>query len=30
MSMKAGIVKEFGDTLDIETTEKPKPGKYQA
>src|SRR5690625_2464511 len=30
MTMKAGIVKEFGDTIDIDTTKKPKPGKYQA
>ncbi|HIW45657.1 MAG TPA: alcohol dehydrogenase AdhP [Candidatus Yaniella excrementigallinarum] len=28
--MKAGIVKQFGDTIDIENTEKPKPGKHQA
>src|SRR5699024_11992437 len=30
MAMKAGIVKQFGDTIDIENTEKPKPGKHQA
>lgn len=30
MSMKAGIVKEFGQTIDIENTDKPKPGKHQA
>ncbi len=30
MAMKAGIVKQFGDTIDIENTEKPKPGKYEA
>src|SRR5690625_3854100 len=30
MSMKAGIVKEFGETIDIESTDKPKPGKHQA
>lgn len=30
MSMKAAIVKEFGDSVEIENTEKPKPGKYQA
>src|SRR5699024_490123 len=30
MAMTAGIVKQFSDTIDIETTEKPKPGKHQA
>lgn len=30
MAMKAGIVKQFGDTINIENTEKPQPGKYQA
>ncbi|MGO1536471.1 MAG: alcohol dehydrogenase AdhP [Yaniella sp.] len=28
--MKAGIVKKFGKTIDIENTDKPKPGKHQA
>ncbi|HIY85927.1 MAG TPA: alcohol dehydrogenase AdhP [Candidatus Yaniella excrementavium] len=28
--MKAGIVKKFGKTIDIENTDKPKPDKYQA
>ncbi|MGO1961452.1 MAG: alcohol dehydrogenase AdhP [Yaniella sp.] len=28
--MKAGIVKQFGKTIDIEHTDKPKPGKHQA
>lgn len=30
MAMKAGIVKKFGKTIDIENTDKPKPGKHQA
>lgn len=30
MAMKAGIVKKFGKTIDIENTDKPKPDKYQA
>lgn len=30
MAMKAGIVKQFGKTIDIENTDKPKPGKHQA
>lgn len=30
MAMKAGIVKQFGKTIDIEHTDKPKPGKHQA
>ncbi|MDN5703849.1 MAG: alcohol dehydrogenase AdhP [Yaniella sp.] len=28
--MKAGIVKQFGKTIDIEHTDKPKPGKHEA
>ncbi|WP_029629233.1 alcohol dehydrogenase AdhP [Yaniella halotolerans] len=28
--MRAGIVKQFGKTIDIENTDKPKPGKHQA
>ncbi|MDN5888986.1 MAG: alcohol dehydrogenase AdhP [Yaniella sp.] len=28
--MKAGIVKQFGKTIDIEHTDMPKPGKHQA
>lgn len=30
MAMKAGIVKQFGKTIDIEHTDKPKPGKHEA
>lgn len=30
MAMKAAIVNQFGDTVDIENTEKPQPGKHQA
>ena len=30
MAMKAGIVKQFGKTIDIEHTDMPKPGKHQA
>lgn len=30
MVMRAGIVKQFGKTIDIENTDKPKPGKHQA
>lgn len=30
MTMKAAVVNQFGDTIDIENTEKPKPGKHQA
>lgn len=30
MTMKAAVVNQFGDSIDIENTEKPKPGKHQA